>query len=191
MRGCLGTGMCRTRRLGTPAAGADRTRPAVPPARRPGPRRSSRRTRGQRRMGLAYLRDRTSGGRTAAEALTCTSIARRRVRHPNQTCRRHEGDINPAALALLRSKAASAVASSVVSERRAQRPPASGPSTDDHGRCVERRLAVGGATSHHVVHWRDQMSADARNSSRLTSARCPQPITRWPARRSSSHASST
>jgi hypothetical protein len=48
-----------------------------------------------------------------------------------------------------------------------------------------------GATSHHVVHWRDQMSTDARNSSRLTSARCLQPITRWPARRSSCDASSS
>jgi hypothetical protein len=39
----------------------------------------------------------------------------------------HEGDINPAAVALLRSKAAPAVASSVVSERRAERSPVSGP----------------------------------------------------------------
>lgn len=59
-------------------------------------------------------------------ALTCTSIARRRTRQPDQTCCRHEGDINPAAVALLRSKAAFAVASNVVSERRAERPPASG-----------------------------------------------------------------
>jgi hypothetical protein len=130
------------------------------------------------------------GGRTAAEALTCTSIARRRIRHPNQTCRRHEGDINPAALALLRSKAAAAVASSVVSERRAQRPPVSEPSTDDHGRCVERRLAVGEPrlTTSSTGGTRCRPTPQLV---RLTSARCLQPITRWPARRSSSHASST
>ena len=190
MRGCLGTGMYRTRRLGTPAAGADRTRPAVPPARRPGPRRSSPRTPGQRQIGLAYLRDRTLGGdggggshlyfdRATPDSTPGSDMPPSRRRHQSRrTCSSaQQGRVRRRVKCRQRTTSATAARKRTVYGR---------------SRSLCRAPPRGrGATSHHVVHWRDQMSTDARNSSRLTSARCLQPITRWPARRSSSHASST